>query len=160
MVHNLDDVDRGILHLLQQNARETTAAEMGEQVGTSASTVRNRIQYLEESVIHGYHPEIDYEAAGFDLHLFMVCRAPTAKRSALATEALGLSGVINVRELTTGDYNIHIEAVAVDADAADDTRAGIEALEGLELVSTQLVNTVHVQPYNHFGADVVDGSEP
>jgi DNA-binding Lrp family transcriptional regulator len=156
MVHNLDDVDRGILHLLQQNARETTAAEMGERVGTSSSTVRNRIQRLEETVIRGYHPEIDYEAAGFDLHLFVVCRAPTADRSALARKALTIPGVTTVRELTTGDHTLHIEAVAVDISAADETVAGIEALEDVELVSTQLVNSVHVQPFNHFGSDVVE----
>ncbi len=63
MVHNLDDVDRGILHALQQNAREVTAAEMGDLVGTSASTVRNRIDYLEDGVIRGYHPELDYGSA-------------------------------------------------------------------------------------------------
>ncbi|EMA30443.1 hypothetical protein C446_16707, partial [Halobiforma nitratireducens JCM 10879] len=34
MVHNLDDIDRGILHLLQQNARGATAAEMADMVGT------------------------------------------------------------------------------------------------------------------------------
>lgn len=156
MVHNLDDVDRGILHMLQEDARAATAADMGEQVGTSASTVRNRIRALEADVIRGYHPELDYEAAGFDLHLFIVCRAPTARRTALAKQALELSGVINVRELTTGSHNIHIEAVAVDTDTADETRAGIEKLEGLELVSTQIVNDSHVQPFNHFGADVLD----
>ena len=156
MVHNLDDVDRGILHALQGNAREATAADMGDMVGTSASTVRNRIDYLEENVIRGYHPELNYEAAGFDLHLFIVCRAPTAKRTELAKEALELSGVINVRELTTGSHNIHIEAVAVDTDAADETRAGIENLDDLEIVSTQIINNLHVQPFNHFGADVVE----
>ncbi|UHQ98690.1 AsnC family transcriptional regulator (plasmid) [Natrinema zhouii] len=156
MVHNLDDVDRGILHALQGNAREVTAADMGDMVGTSASTVRNRIDYLEENVICGYHPELNYEAAGFDLHLFIVCRAPTAKRTELAKEALELSGVINVRELTTGSHNIHIEAVAVDTDAADETRAGIENLDNLEIVSTQIINDLHVQPFNHFGADVVE----
>ncbi|SEW22979.1 Lrp/AsnC family transcriptional regulator [Natrinema salifodinae] len=156
MVHNLDDVDRGILHALQGNAREATAADMGDMVGTSASTVRNRIDYLEENVIRGYHPELNYEAAGFDLHLFIVCRAPTAKRTELAKEALELSGVINVRELTTGSHNIHIEAMAVDTDAADETRAGIENLDDLEIVSTQIINDLHVQPFNHFGADVVE----
>lgn len=156
MVHDLDDVDRGILHILQGNAREATAADMGDMVGTSASTVRNRIEYLERGVIRAYHPELNYEAAGFDLHLFIVCRAPTAKRTELAKEALELSGVINVRELTTGSHNIHIEAVAVDTDAADETRAGIENLDDLEIVSTQIINDLHVQPFNHFGADVVE----
>ena len=155
MVRNLDDVDRGILHALQANARNATAADMGDMVGTSASTVRNRIDYLEEGVIRGYHPELDYEEAGFELHLFIVCRAPTAKRTELAKEALELPGVINVREMTTGSHNLHIELVAVDSDAADETRAGIENLDDLEIVSTQIVNDLHVQPFNHFGVDVV-----
>lgn len=155
MVRNLDDVDRGILHALQANAREATAADMGNKVGVAASTVRNRMSHLEETgVIRGYHPELDYEAAGFELHMFVVCRAPTAKRSELALEALELPGVINVREMTTGADNLHIETVAVDSDAADETLAGIENLD-LEIVSTQIINELHVQPFNHFGADLV-----
>lgn len=156
MVRNLDDVDRGILHALQKNAREATAADMGEMVGVAASTVRNRMNHLEEAgVIRGYHPEIDYEAAGFELHLFVVCRAPTAKRTELAREALDLSGVINVREMTTGADNLHIELVAVDSDAADETLTGIEDLD-LEIVSSQVIKDVHVQPFDHFGADLVE----
>ncbi|QLG60742.1 Lrp/AsnC family transcriptional regulator [Halorarum salinum] len=155
MVHDLDDVDRGILHALQANARNATAADIAHMVGTSASTVRNRIEYLEEGVIRGYHPELDYREAGFELHLFIVCRAPTAKRTELAERALELPGVINVREMTTGGHNIHIELVAVDSDAADEARAGIENLTDLEIVSTQIIKDLHTQPFNHFGADVV-----
>ncbi|WP_247000873.1 Lrp/AsnC family transcriptional regulator [Halosolutus gelatinilyticus] len=155
MVHNLDDVDRGILHALQADAREATAADMADMVETSASTVRNRIDYLEEGVIRGYHPELDYEEAGFELHLFIVCRAPTAKRTELAKKALELPGVVSVRELTTGAHNIHIEVVAVDSDAADEARVGIENVTDLEIESTQIINNLHVQPFNHFGKDVI-----
>ena len=156
MVRNLDDVDRGILHELQRNAREATAADMGEKVGVSASTVRNRMEHLEEAgVIRGYLPEIDYEKAGFELHMFVVCRASTAKRSELVREAMEIPGVINVREILTGSNNLHIETVAVDSDAADETLAGIEDLD-LEIVSTQVVKALHVQPFNHFGADVAE----
>lgn len=152
MVHDLDDVDRGILHALQAGARGATAADMGEQVGTSASTVRNRIDQLEDDVILGYHPEIDYEAAGFELHLLVVCRAPTVRRSELARAVLGLPSVVSVRELATGTDNLHVEVVASDSTAADAARAGIEDLEDLDIVSTQVVNTVHLQPFDHFGA--------
>lgn len=156
MVVNLDDVDRGILHVLQSNAREATAADMGAAVGVSPTTVHNRIENLENSgVIRGYHPEIDYAKAGFELHLFIVCRTHTEDRSAAATAALETPGVINVREMVTGEHNLHIEAVATDSDAADETLAGIERLE-LEIVSSQVVKTLHVQPFNHFGADLID----
>lgn len=157
MVVNLDDVDRGILHTLQEDSRDATAADMGGLVGVSASTVRNRIDRLEaEGVIRGYHPEIDYERAGFELHLFVMCRAPTAKRTELAEEALGLPGVVNVRELTTGAENLHIEVVAVDSDMADEALTGIEDLD-LEIASSQIIKQLHVQPFNHFGADLVEG---
>lgn len=156
MVHNLDDVDRGILHLLQKNARGATAADMADMVGTSASTVRNRIEYLEEGVIRGYHPEIDYQEAGFELHLNVVCRAPAANRTELAEKVLDLPGVINVREMITGTHNVHIEAVAVDSDAADETLTGIENL-GLVIVSSQVIKEFHVQPFNHFGKDLFGG---
>lgn len=156
MVSNLDEVDRGILRALQSTARSATAAEMGDRVGTSASTVRNRIDALEENVVRGYHPELDYEAAGFDLQLFVACRAPTEKRADLAKEALAVPGVIQVRELVTGADNIHVELVALDADMADDAVADLEAIADLEVVSTQVVNDRHLQPFDHFG---VDGSQ-
>jgi predicted ArsR family transcriptional regulator len=57
MARDLDDADRGILHALQENAREATAVEMAEAVDVSASTVRNRIDRLESTgVVRGYTP--------------------------------------------------------------------------------------------------------
>lgn len=153
MVHDLDDVDRGILQALQGNARDVTASELSDRVGTSASTVRNRIKALEDDVIRGYHPELDYEAAGFEMHLLVVCEAPTANRAEMAGEALALPGVIAVRELATGAHNIHVEVVAPDTDAADETRAGIEGLDNVEIVTTQTVTALHLRPFDHFGIE-------
>lgn len=154
MVLDLDDVDRGILYALQENARDATAAEMGDNVGVSASTVLNRIERLEATgVIRGYHPDINYEQAGFQLHVFIACRAPPAKRAELAQQALDLSGVVRVRELMTGAGNIHIEAIAVDSDGADELIEGIDTL-GLELVSSDIVIADYAQPFDHFGQEV------
>ena len=64
MGRDLDEVDRSILYLLQEDARGTSAEAMADKVGVSASTIRNRIDQLEDDgIIRGYHPEIDYEAA-------------------------------------------------------------------------------------------------
>ncbi len=156
MVEHLDDVDRGILHVLQEDARNATAADMGDRVGVSASTVRNRMAQLEEDgVIQGYYPEIDYERAGFDLHMFIIGRVRTADRHAVATEAVDLPGIVNVRELMTGDHNIHFELVAVDSNAADETIAELEDL-GIEVISTQVVKNLQVRPFDHFGVDLVE----
>ncbi|WP_435177009.1 AsnC family protein [Halorussus sp. AFM4] len=37
--YELDDVDRRILHLLQQDSRGTSTETIGDQVGVAASTV-------------------------------------------------------------------------------------------------------------------------
>ncbi|ADJ13844.1 Lrp/AsnC family transcriptional regulator [Halalkalicoccus jeotgali] len=99
----LDEIDRGILYMLQENARTTTHDEISAEVGVSPSTVRNRIGQLEEAgIIEGYMPKIDYERAGFPLHVQLVCTA-SSERSQRAQEALTVNGVVNVRDTTLRD---------------------------------------------------------
>ena len=78
MGRDLDDVDRSILYMLQEDARNTTAQEIANRVGVSASTVRNRINRLEDdNIIQGYHPELNYEAANLPLQgRFVVSASP------------------------------------------------------------------------------------
>lgn len=54
MGRDLDDVDRSILYMLQQDARNSTAQDIADRAGVSASTVRNRIDQLEaDGIIEG-----------------------------------------------------------------------------------------------------------
>lgn len=152
--YELDDVDRGILHALQQNARDATIETMGERVGVSASTVRNRINDMEEAgVIEGYHPKINYEKAGYDLHLQYMCRAPTEKREALATRALEIGGTIEVNEVLDSDRNVFVEAVASDPDQMARTHDSLIEM-GLDVKAVEHVRHSNVQPFDRFGADV------
>lgn len=150
MGKELDDVDRGILYLLQREARTTTTKEIADMVGVSPSTVRNRIDQLESSgVIRGYHPEIDYEAAGLPLQVLFICTAPATERSELAQKVLEVRGVIELREMTTGRRNIHVEVVGTST--ADITRITDAIHElGLEIETTELVKQRRIQPFNHF----------
>jgi len=67
----LDDTDRHILDLLQQNARATNA-ELAEAVGLTASSVFERIRKLEQrGVIRGYTVQVDPEALGKPLTAFI-----------------------------------------------------------------------------------------
>nr|WP_255170852.1 winged helix-turn-helix transcriptional regulator [Natrononativus amylolyticus] len=85
--------------MLQREARNTTAQEIGETVGVSPSTVRNRIDQLEsDGVIRGYHPKLDYEAANLPLCVLFVCTAPATRRSELADKVMNIQGwLISVR---------------------------------------------------------------
>ncbi|WP_267643849.1 Lrp/AsnC family transcriptional regulator, partial [Haloarchaeobius amylolyticus] len=112
---SLDEVDRGILFALQEDARNTTIDEIAQQVEVSPSTVRNRIDRLEdEGIIEGYYIKVDYEKAAFPLHVLFTCSAPTEERESLAREALESRGVVDVREMLTSKRNLFIEAVATD----------------------------------------------
>lgn len=153
MAYDLDDVDRGILHALQANAREVTAAEMAESVGVAASTVRNRIERLEsEDVIRGYHLEVDYERAGFPLHAVLVCEAPQSEDPAFLESVLDLPRTVRVRALLSGETNLHVEVVAADATHVD---AVVEALAdmGVDVVETNIVTRSAVRPFDGFDPD-------
>lgn len=153
--HELDEIDRGILHLLQEDARSITAAGMAEAVGVSPSTVRNRIDLLEANgVIRGYHPDIDYERAGYQLHMIAICHVPASERAAIVRETMGIEGVVTVREMLTGSANVHVEAVGTDSEAVDRISGRLSDL-GLEIRSMEIVKTLHRQPFNHFGMETV-----
>lgn len=160
MTTELDDVDRGILYLLQRDARNVTGEEMGEAVGVSASTVRNRIERMEaEDIIRGYHPDIDYDKAGLQLHVVIICSVPNRQRDALAENARDVRGVIMVQEVLNGEDNLHIEAVGTDTD--DIARITDELTElGIDVINSKILKSIRLQPFDHFGRHLVDDDDP
>lgn len=152
----LDETDQGILYLLQQDARRITTEEMGERVGVSASTVRNRIEQMEsEGVIRGYYPDIDYDEAGLQLYVELICTAPNPERERLAERARDVSGVVSIREVLNGDENVQVDAVGTDADDVARINDELSAL-GLRVANTKIIKGTHIQPFNHFGQHIAE----
>ncbi|ADB61719.1 putative transcriptional regulator, AsnC family [Haloterrigena turkmenica DSM 5511] len=146
----LDNVDRGILHELQLDARNRTAQEIADKVDVSASTVRNRIAELEaDGIIEGYHPKLDYERASLPLQVLFVCSAPPTERSEIVEQILDIRGVVDVRETLTGRRNLYVEAVGTGT--ADTVRI-TDAMHnlGLSIESSEILRQRRVQPFNHF----------
>lgn len=150
----LDDVDRGILHLLQENARNLTPVDMADRLPVSEGTVRNRIEKLEsDGVIDGYVPVLNYEAAGFPLKLVISCTAPIPDRAAIAEEVRDLPHVISVREMLTAQDNVRVTAIATDTD--DITRIDAQLVKlNLTVEREVLMRHEYVRPFNSFGADI------
>ena len=146
----LDDLDRAILHALQDNARKMSTSTIADRMDVASSTVRTRIRNLEEAgVITGYHAEVDYEAADFQLHTLIVCTAPVPDRERLAQAALETEGVVAVREVMTGNENVHVEVVGCDGD--DLSRIGRELDEiGFEIEDEDIIRNEYVRPYSGF----------
>jgi DNA-binding Lrp family transcriptional regulator len=150
MGRDLDDVDRSVLYLLQQDARNTTAQDMADSVGVSASTIRNRIDQLEaDGIIKGYHPEIDYEAANLPLQITFVISAPPTELQAYSEQIRGIQGVIDVREMLTGRRNIHVDVVGTSTGEITRITDSIHDL-GVQIESSEMMRRRHVQPFNHF----------
>jgi DNA-binding Lrp family transcriptional regulator len=117
------------------------------------TAVRERIARPEQrGVVRGYTLDVDYERAGFQLHTRIICTAPIPERETLAEAALGVSGVVNVREVMTGAENLHVTAVGVDGD--DLSRIGRELDDlGVEVVDEDLLRGEHHHPYHGFALD-------
>ena len=82
----IDDIDRQILDILQQDAR-TSNAEVARRVGMAPSAVFERIRKLEErGVITGYTARLDPRALGLGLLAFVFVRSDE-KLGAPETEA-------------------------------------------------------------------------
>ena len=157
---SFDDVDRRIVYELVREARHTSAPDVADQVGVSAPTVRNRIRRLEsEGVIRGYHAHVDYEKLGGRLTNLFLCTASPTDRKRFAQRVLEVPGVVNVREVMTGEEDLHV--VVVGSDMADIRRIAreISAL-GVHIDDEDLLYREHFQPYDRFAPDASKPDPP
>lgn len=153
MGRRIDDIDRRILYELARDARNIAAPQIADAVDVSAATIRNRIKQLEQdSIIRGYHADIDFERCEGRLTNLFVCDAPVGDREDLARQVLTVPGVVNVRELRTGRGNLQIKAIGEDM--SDLTRIAQQLNKiGLTIEDEDLVQREYFAPYQPFGPD-------
>ena len=147
---DIDELDERIIYELQRDARHTSASDIADECGVSPSTVRKRIQGLEEAgVLRGYHPDVDYERAGYQLRTLIIGTAPIPEREELARAALDVDGVVAVREVMTGSGNLHVEVVGADGDDLSRIGRDLDAL-GIEVEDEDLIRNEYENPYERF----------
>ena len=84
----IDEIDRQILNILQQNAR-TSNAEIARQIDMAPSAVLERIRRLEaKGVILGYEARINPEALGLGVLAFVFVRSRDFDGEAKTAELL------------------------------------------------------------------------
>ena len=152
-LEGLDDLDRAILGELQADARHASSGDIAEAMDVSASTVRKRIQRLEsDGIITGYHATVDYERAGYPLHMLFFCTAPIPDREALGEEARAVPGVVGVREIATGEQNLLVTVVAENSDDLTEVARTLSEL-GLAIAEEELVRGDTAVPFSGFTAE-------
>ena len=152
----IDNTDKGIIYLLQQNARKRTVSDIAEQVGVSSSTVTNRIDRLEkQGIISGYHTIIDYTETGLGHHLLVTATVPISEKEELIDEILEVSGVVSVRELLTNNENISLEMVGRTQEDIEESLEALDSL-GVDIERMEIMKQERAQSYNHFGQEFAD----
>lgn len=154
--YELDDVDKRLLALLQENARYT-ALELADQVGVSDNTVHNRMARLEEAdVIRGYSTTIDHDQVGLDLYFLFTCTVRISDRTDVAEQALALPGVIEVTELMTGEHNLLIKAIGAKDEDITQVAEQVDDLK-LEINDETLIRTEHAKPLDYIELEEMFG---
>ena len=153
MDDEIDDVDRAILHALQEDARNMSSGDIAERTGTSDSTVRKRIQRLEKrGVVKGYEAKVDYQKSGYPLRMLLFCTASIPERGGIIGDILDIEGVVSVQELVTGEQNLLVTAVG-ESDS-DITPVAQELLDlGLTVADEVLVRSHETTPFGRFDTD-------
>lgn len=146
----IDDVDRAIIHALQEDARNMSSGDIAERTGTSDSTVRKRIQRLESNeIIKGYSADIDYQKSGYPLRMLLFCTATIAERGEFIPKILELDGVVSVQELVTGEQNLLVTVVGESDNEI--TPVAQELLDmGLTVADEVLVRSHESTPFGKF----------
>ncbi|WP_144799034.1 Lrp/AsnC family transcriptional regulator [Halorubrum depositum] len=112
----LDETDRAILRILQEDAR-TPFSEVARQIDMSSATVHDRVGRMEEAgVIEGYHAEVDPKAVGYGVSAFVGLRVEQGREADALDRLHDIDGVSEIH-LTTGEWDVILRVVAADTDS-------------------------------------------
>lgn len=139
----IDETDRQILQILQQNGR-TSNAEIARRIGLASSAVFQRIRKLEErGIIQGYTAQLNSAALGYGLTAFVMVGTSEHSRSADHTAGL-LSDIPHVQEVhrVVGEDCFFVKVKVRDTDGlAQLLDSQIQALPAVASTKTTIVLT-------------------
>ena len=109
----VDAIDLKIIESLKVNSR-TSFVEIGKQVGLSPSSVRERIQKLEDTnVILGYNVQLNNKKLGFGLEVFIMYKLFSGKLKIFCDDLNQFPEIYEVYRIT-GTHNIFMKVVLID----------------------------------------------
>jgi DNA-binding Lrp family transcriptional regulator len=107
--HKVDDVDRKIIRLLQEDARKSFN-KIAESLGIAVGTAYNRVKNLEDNgILKGYTIMLDSAKLGYGLTALILIEAEGRYLPEVEKELAKLDEVICIYDIT-GDYDIAVVA--------------------------------------------------
>src|ERR1043165_3083405 len=136
---DLDEIDLGILSILQEN-RRVSLAKIGEQVGLSAPSVIERVKKLEDSgVIRGYHAILDARRLGMDITAFIgVSITHPRWIDAFEREVETIEDVLECHHVT-GGYTLLLKVKSVNTSSLETLISRLRSINGVEKTETMVV---------------------
>ncbi|WP_144921432.1 Lrp/AsnC family transcriptional regulator [Halorubrum salsamenti] len=135
----LDETDRAILRILQEDAR-TPFSEVARRIDMSSATVHDRVNRMEDAgVIEGYHASIDPKAVGYGVSAFVGLRVEQGREEDALEQLREIDGVREIH-LTTGEWDVMLKVVAADTDSLRELMFDrVAEMEGFSRSQTMII---------------------
>lgn len=136
----LDETDRAILVMLQENAR-TSNAEIARRLGLAPSAILERIRKLEaRHVVEGYPARLTPRALGWGLTAFAFVRTEEGRDAVDVAAALALLPEIQEVHHVAGEDCLLVKLRAADtASLGEFLRARVGIIKGVRATRTTIV---------------------
>lgn len=103
MTYFLDDIDKKILQILQDDAR-TPFSKIAKMLNLSESTIHIRIKRLKENgVIRGFYVDVDLEKIGYNVVAFVLIKADPKKYEEILRKISEFKEIYEIFDIT-GEY--------------------------------------------------------
>ena len=135
----MDTVDRKIIDALRLDGR-ATYAELGRQVGLSASAVHERVGKLETAgVIVGYHAVVDPEAVGLGVTALIGIHPTDTADDEDVAAALGRLGEVESCYAVAGDEAFVVKVRVATVNELERTLGRLRRIGGVARTRTTVV---------------------
>ncbi|PAU93560.1 hypothetical protein CK503_10410 [Aliifodinibius salipaludis] len=140
--YNLDDTDRKILTILQQDGRIPNN-KLAEKVGLTTTPTLERVKRLErDGIIKGYSARVDEEAIGKNLVVFCSLRLAVHQMHTLDEVCERIDGMPEIQACyhITGDSDFLLKIVVKDmSDYENFMHDKLTRLPGIERIYSNIV---------------------
>ena len=109
----VDVIDLKVLNRLQMNSR-ASFVEIGKKIGLSPSSVRERVQKLEDNnVIKAYNIQLDYTKLGYGLEVMILLKMFSGKLKDFNKQVQDFPEIKELYRIT-GPHNIFMKVILKD----------------------------------------------